>query len=104
MVVEVTTIAPAFFVLPTQIHERYMLFVFSPLALALALRRRLLVPYLALALANSLNLLRARSFVPPLQVALTAWVWAFAIAILTLATFRLLGVFPLQQEKMVSIA
>lgn len=80
----------AFFLLPTQIHERYMYFSFAPLALAMAFDQRLVYAYGALALANTFNLLRALSFIPAVQETLVAPFWAFAIASLTATIFGLL--------------
>ncbi len=80
------TAALIFFVLPTQIHERFMSFTFAPLLLAAAQQRRLLAAYAALALANAINLLRALGFVPLLQDWLQAPAWAMLSAALTVAT------------------
>ena len=49
----------AFYVLPTQIHERYAFFALSFLALGIAADRRTLLPYLALMLSATLNILGA---------------------------------------------
>jgi hypothetical protein len=49
--------ALAFFMLPTQIHERYLFFTLAFLALRLASDRLALIPYLALVASATLNIL-----------------------------------------------
>jgi Gpi18-like mannosyltransferase len=54
-------LAMAFFVLPTQIHERYAFFALAFLALGIASDRRTLWPYLILACTATINILGALS-------------------------------------------
>jgi Gpi18-like mannosyltransferase len=55
------TLALAFFVLPTQIHERYAFFALAFLALLIASERRAVYPYLLLACTATINILGALS-------------------------------------------
>jgi hypothetical protein len=58
-------LALAFFMLPTQIHERYLFLPLASLALCIPLSRRYLLPYLALAFSATLNIVGDLSgFVP----------------------------------------
>jgi hypothetical protein len=49
--------ALSFFMLPTQIHERYLFFALAFLALRLASDRWMLIPYLVLVTTATLNIL-----------------------------------------------
>lgn len=67
------TLALAFFALPTQIHERYAFFALPFLLLAAAADLRLLLPYAALVVASTINILGAiRGFAPALTGAIRA--------------------------------
>ena len=83
-------IALAFFLLPTQIHERYLFFTLAFLALRAASDRRMLAPYLALVATATLNVLGALSGFSP---AATAWIAGSplpgAIAVVNLAVLAI---------------
>jgi Gpi18-like mannosyltransferase len=68
--------ALAFFVLPTQIHERYLFFALAFLAMRAASDRRLLAPYLLLVATSTLNILGAlRGFSEPATAAIARMPW-----------------------------
>ena len=69
-------IALSFFLLPTQIHERYLFFALAFLVLRAASDRRLLLAYLALVATATLNILGALSgFSPAATAAIAAMPW-----------------------------
>jgi Gpi18-like mannosyltransferase len=65
-------LALAFFVLPTQIHERYAFFALSFFALGIAADRRTLLPYIALMVSATLNILGALDGFWPAATAMIA--------------------------------
>lgn len=84
-------LALAFFVLPTQIHERYAFFVLPFLLLAAAADLRLLLPFAVLVITSTLNILGAiGGFAPPFTGAIRAsplpelTAWANLIVLLAL--------------------
>jgi Gpi18-like mannosyltransferase len=78
--------ALAFFLLPTQIHERYLFFALAFLVLRAASDRRLLLPYLALVATTTLNILGVLSgFSPVATAAIAAMPWLpMAIAVVNM--------------------
>jgi Gpi18-like mannosyltransferase len=63
-------LALAFFTLTTQMHQRYIVFVYPFLILAAAASPRLLWPYLALLVTGTLNIFGTLPFLPALE----AWI------------------------------
>jgi Gpi18-like mannosyltransferase len=65
-------LALAFFALTTQMHQRYIIFVYPFLLLAAAASPRLRWPYLLLALSGTLNIFGTLAFLPPLDTRIAA--------------------------------
>jgi Gpi18-like mannosyltransferase len=83
--------ALAFFLLPTQIHERYLFFALAFLVLAAASDRRLLAPYLVLVATATLNILGALSgFSPAATAAIAGSALPLAIAVVNLLALAVL--------------
>lgn len=89
-------LALAFFVLPTQIHERYVFFVMPFLLLATAAELRLLLPFGVIVITSTLNILGAiGGFAPALTRAirasplpeLAAWANLIVLVALLIALF-----------------
>ena len=78
-----TLAAMAFFLFPTQIHERFLIFAFAPLLLAAIHRPPLLAAYGLLAAANTINVFRNLGFFPKLTSALEPGAWAILSTTLT---------------------
>ncbi|MBC8159820.1 MAG: hypothetical protein H7Z42_01260 [Roseiflexaceae bacterium] len=78
-------LALGFYMLPTQMHERYILPVYPLLLLWLARERVARWPLAVLALTGTLTLLRAYPFVPSIHVALSPLPVVMAIAAANLA-------------------
>jgi len=77
--------ALSFFILPTQIHERYLFFVLAFVALRLASDHRMLIPYLALVTTATLNILGGLSgFNQRATVAIAASPLPLAIAVVNM--------------------
>jgi Gpi18-like mannosyltransferase len=77
--------ALAFFLLPTQIHERYLFFALAFLAMRAASDRRLLAPYLILVTTATLNILGTLSgFSQAATAAIAPSPLPFAIAVVNL--------------------
>jgi hypothetical protein len=94
--------ALSFFMLPTQIHERYLLFVLAFLALRLASDRWMLAPFLVLVATATLNILGglsgfnerataaiAASPLPPAIAAVNLLVLLFLIGHLIVTSWRI---------------
>lgn len=80
-------LALAFFALPTQIHERYAFFALPFLLLAAAADGRALLPFAAIALTGTINILGAiRGFVPAVHAFIRASPLPDAVAWVSLAT------------------
>jgi hypothetical protein len=84
-------LALAFFLLPTQIHERYLFFALAFLILRAASDGVLLAPYLVLVATATLNILGALSgFSPGATIAIAASPLPIAIAVVNLLVLAFL--------------